>query len=39
VVTCAIIAYNVMQFMHAITAGFQTCWKIFMIMRSKCCSQ
>ena len=37
VVTCAIIACNALQFLHAIIAGFQTCWKIF--MRQKCCSQ
>jgi len=36
-VTCAIIARNVLQFLHAIIAGFQTCWKMF--MRLKCCSQ
>jgi len=37
VVTCAIIACNTLQFLHAIIAGFQTCSKIF--MRPKCCSQ
>jgi len=30
VVTCAIIACNVLQFLHARIAGFQTCWRIFM---------
>ena len=29
-VTCAIIAHNVLQFLHAIIAGFQTCSKMFM---------
>jgi len=37
VVTCAIIACNALQFLHAIIAGFRTCWKIF--IRPKCCSQ
>jgi len=36
-VSCAIITFNVLQLLHAIIAGFQTCWKIF--MRQKCCSQ
>jgi len=36
VVLCAIIACNALQFLHAIIAGFQTCWKIF--MRQKYCS-
>jgi len=31
------IAYNVLQLLHAIIAGFQTCSKIF--MRPNCCSQ
>jgi len=37
VVTCAIIACNALQFLHATIAGFQTRSKIF--MRPKCCSQ
>jgi len=44
VVSCAIIARNALQFLHAIIvflhaiiACFQTCWKIF--MRQTCCSQ
>ena len=29
VVSCAIIACNALQFLHALIAGFQTCWKIW----------
>jgi len=36
VVSCAVITRNALLFLHAITAGFQARWKIF--MRQKCCS-
>jgi len=39
VVSCAISACNALQFPHATTAGFQTCWKIFMRQKSRYCSQ
>jgi len=37
VVLCTIIARNELKILHAVIAGSQTCWKIF--MRQKCCSQ
>jgi len=36
-VLCTIIARNELKILHAVIAGSQTCWKIF--MRQKCCSQ
>jgi len=32
-----IIACNALQILHAIIAGFEVCWKVF--VRQKCCSQ